>query len=72
MSVSRIDREIEGRDSVGLYLDEIARTPLLDAETEVELANGAVLKSKTVILATGARWRQRQSHPRSRRRLPTR
>ena len=31
-------REIEGRDSVGLYLDEIARTPLLDAMTEVELA----------------------------------
>ncbi|MDQ4085717.1 MAG: sigma-70 family RNA polymerase sigma factor [Actinomycetota bacterium] len=28
----------EGRDSVGLYLDEIARTPLLDAATEVELA----------------------------------
>ncbi len=28
----------EGRDSVGLYLDEIARTPLLDAETEVELS----------------------------------
>ena len=32
------DRDIEGRDSVGLYLDEIARTPLLDAVTEVELA----------------------------------
>ena len=31
-------REIEGRDSVGLYLDEIARNPLLDAVTEVELA----------------------------------
>ena len=31
-------REIEGRDSVGLYLDEIARNPLLDAETEVELS----------------------------------
>jgi RNA polymerase primary sigma factor len=31
-------REIEGRDSVGLYLDEIARTPLLDAVSEVELA----------------------------------
>ncbi len=31
-------REIEGRDSVGLYLDEIARTPLLDAVREVELA----------------------------------
>jgi RNA polymerase primary sigma factor len=33
-----VQREIEGRDSVGLYLDEIARTPLLDAMTEVELA----------------------------------
>jgi RNA polymerase primary sigma factor len=31
-------REIEGRDAVGLYLDEIARTPLLDAQTEVELS----------------------------------
>jgi RNA polymerase primary sigma factor len=31
-------REIEGRDSVGMYLDEIARTPLLDALTEVELS----------------------------------
>ena len=38
MITSRIDREIEGRDSVGLYLDEIARTPLLDAATEVELS----------------------------------
>ena len=38
MATSRTHtREIEGRDSVGLYLDEIARTPLLDAETEVEL-----------------------------------
>jgi RNA polymerase primary sigma factor len=33
-----MQREIEGRDSVGLYLDEIARTPLLDAVSEVELA----------------------------------
>ncbi|HET7173489.1 MAG TPA: sigma-70 family RNA polymerase sigma factor [Nocardioidaceae bacterium] len=32
------EHNIEGRDSVGLYLDEIARTPLLDAATEVELA----------------------------------
>ncbi len=39
MSTTRTHtREIEGRDSVGLYLDEIARTPLLDAITEVELA----------------------------------
>jgi RNA polymerase primary sigma factor len=33
-----VTREIEGRDSVGLYLDEIARNPLLDAVTEVELS----------------------------------
>lgn len=41
MSTSRTqarDQGIDGRDSVGLYLDEIARTPLLDASTEVELA----------------------------------
>lgn len=31
-------REIAGRDSVGLYLDEIAREPLLDAAKEVELS----------------------------------
>ena len=31
-------REIEGRDSVGLYLDEIARNALLDAAREVELS----------------------------------
>ncbi len=35
---SAAGREVEGRDSVGLYLEEIARTPLLDAELEVELS----------------------------------
>ncbi|MFR9673545.1 RNA polymerase sigma factor RpoD/SigA [Streptomyces sp. TR06-5] len=30
--------EIADRDLVGMYLDEIARTPLLDAEKEVELS----------------------------------
>ena len=29
---------IDGKDSVGLYLDEIAKTELLDAATEVDLA----------------------------------
>jgi len=29
---------VEGKDSVGMYLAEIARTPLLDAEREVELS----------------------------------
>ncbi len=38
MATRTMTREIEGRDSVGLYLDEIARTPLLDAATEVELS----------------------------------
>lgn len=32
------ERIVEGRDSVGLYLDEIGRTPLLNAEQEVELS----------------------------------
>lgn len=31
-------RVTEGKDSVGMYLAEIARTPLLDAEREVELS----------------------------------
>ena len=38
MATTTRSREIEGRDSVGMYLDEIARTPLLDAITEVELS----------------------------------
>ncbi len=37
-TAARRSREIEGRDSVGLYLDEIARNPLLDAAAEVELS----------------------------------
>jgi len=37
-TVESREHSIEGRDSVGLYLDEIARTPLLDAATEVELS----------------------------------
>ena len=59
-------REIEGRDSVGLYLDEIARTPLLDAATEVEL-------SKTIeagllaehLLAEGRVGRRKGGAPKS-------
>ncbi len=37
MSTSK-STSTEGRDSVGMYLAEIARTPLLDAEREVELS----------------------------------
>src|SRR5207342_2130123 len=57
-------REIEGRDSVGLYLDEIARNALLDAAAEVEL-------SKTIeaglmaehLLATGRVGRAKGGAP---------
>ncbi|MGZ4475277.1 MAG: sigma-70 family RNA polymerase sigma factor, partial [Nocardioides sp.] len=38
MATKTMTREIEGRDSVGLYLDEIARNDLLDAAKEVELS----------------------------------
>ena len=37
MSTSK-STSTEGKDSVGMYLAEIARTPLLDAEREVELS----------------------------------
>ena len=35
-----------------------ALAPTADGLTEVKLASGAVLKGKTVILSTGARWRE--------------
>ncbi|NBM18866.1 RNA polymerase sigma factor RpoD/SigA [Streptomyces sp. GC420] len=37
-SVRAVGGEITDRDLVGMYLDEIARTPLLDAAKEVELS----------------------------------
>ncbi|MBR7839897.1 hypothetical protein KDL01_42070, partial [Actinospica durhamensis] len=37
-SVRAHSGEIADRDLVGMYLDEIARTPLLDAAKEVELS----------------------------------
>jgi RNA polymerase sigma factor (sigma-70 family) len=57
-------REIEGRDSVGLYLDEIARTPLLDAAREVELAKTieAGLYAED-LLAAGAYGRRKAAPP---------
>ena len=67
MATSRAHaRDSEGRDSVGMYLDEIARTPLLDAITEVEL-------SKTIeagllaehLLAEGRVGRRKGGAPRS-------
>jgi RNA polymerase sigma factor (sigma-70 family) len=37
-TATRVNEGIEGKDAVGLYLDGIAKTPLLTAEEEVELA----------------------------------
>ncbi|KJY22197.1 RNA polymerase sigma factor SigB, partial [Streptomyces sp. NRRL S-104] len=37
-SARAVGGEIADRDLVGMYLDEIARTPLLDAAREVELS----------------------------------
>jgi RNA polymerase primary sigma factor len=58
------DGSIEGRDSVGLYLDEIARTPLLDAESEVELSKAieAGLMAEH-LLATGRVGRAKGGAP---------
>ncbi|MGL5823348.1 MAG: sigma-70 family RNA polymerase sigma factor [Nocardioides sp.] len=64
--VSSGSREIEGRDSVGLYLDEIARNPLLDAEGEVELAKAieAGLMAES-LLAEGRIGRRKGGAPSS-------
>ena len=67
MAVSRAHaRESEGRDSVGMYLDEIARTPLLDAITEVELSKAieAGLLAEH-LLAVGRVGRRKGGAPRS-------
>ncbi len=64
MTLSRQEREIEGRDSVGLYLDEIARTPLLDAQTEVELAKTIEAgKFAEALLAEGRIGRRKGGAP---------
>lgn len=56
-------REIEGRDSVGLYLDEIARTPLLDAAREVELAKTIEAGLYAEHLLKEGRWGRRKGAP---------
>jgi RNA polymerase primary sigma factor len=64
---SRRSREAnEGRDSVGMYLDEIARTPLLDAAREVELSKAieAGLMAEH-LLAEGRVGRRKGGAPRS-------
>ena len=50
----------EGRDSVGMYLDEISRTPLLDAAAEVELSKAIESGLLAEHLLVGGRTRQRK------------
>lgn len=59
-------REIEGRDSVGLYLDEIARTPLLDAAREVELAKTIEAGLYARHLLAEGRYGRRKGAPKGR------
>ncbi|MGA8850096.1 MAG: sigma-70 family RNA polymerase sigma factor [Aeromicrobium sp.] len=66
MSTTSRSTSTEGKDSVGMYLAEIARTPLLDAEREVDL-------SKTIeaglmarhLLDTGRVGRRKGGAPKS-------
>jgi len=60
MASSTATREIEGRDSVGLYLDEIARNPLLDAATEVELSKTIEAGLLAEKLLEEGRWGRRK------------
>ncbi|MBC7594659.1 MAG: sigma-70 family RNA polymerase sigma factor [Kineosporiaceae bacterium] len=59
-------KQTEGKDSVGMYLAEIARTPLLDAEREVELSKSieAGLLA-THLLAEGRVGRRKGGAPKS-------
>ena len=59
-------KQTEGKDSVGMYLAEIARTPLLDAEREVELSKSieAGLLA-THLLAEGRIGRRKGGAPKS-------
>ncbi|KTD84467.1 alkyl hydroperoxide reductase subunit F [Paenibacillus etheri] len=54
--VAKLEEQVK---EYGIDVMKLQRTTRLDKNDliEVELENGAVLKSKTVILSTGARWR---------------
>ena len=64
--MATMTKQTEGKDSVGMYLAEIARTPLLDAEREVELSKSieAGLLA-TQLLAEGRIGRRKGGAPKS-------
>jgi RNA polymerase primary sigma factor len=66
VSTKSVTTPVEGKDSVGMYLAEIARTPLLDASTEVELSKAveAGLYAKH-LLETGRVGRKKGGAPKS-------
>ena len=75
---SRVSEGIDGKDAVGLYLEGIAKTPLLSAEEEVELAKtielglyaehilcgDVTLASSSARNAAGSVTGRRQTNPR--------
>ena len=64
VTVLRTDEVAEERDLVGMYLDEIARTPLLDAAKEVELSQ--TIEAGVYARADSRRRGARRSGPRAR------
>ena len=61
---SRMTDGIEGKDAVGLYLDGIAKTPLLTAEEEVELAKRIeVGLYAAALLSGGVKAKERGKKP---------
>lgn len=64
---SRVSEGIDGKDAVGLYLEGIAKTPLLSAEEEVELAKTIELGLYAEKLLAGevpaAEWGKRARRP---------
>lgn len=55
---SALEQHVKAYDVDILNLQRAEKLVRGDKYVEIELANGAVLKSKSVILSTGARWRE--------------
>jgi alkyl hydroperoxide reductase subunit F len=56
--VAQLEQHVRQYDVDLMNLQRAEKLASVDGMVEVTLANGATLKSKTVIVSTGARWRQ--------------